>query len=128
MTEYRAEDFAFRLDLSQPLYGQVLEQMRLAIARGEIDLGAKIPSIRELAQHLKVNPNTVMRSYQELERDGLIETRIGQGTYVTASADTVSAVKRNLAFSAAQAFVVAMLKLGLDRESAEALLKEADWR
>ncbi len=128
MAEYRAEDFFFKLDLSRPLYGQVLDQIRLGIARGEIELSSKIPSIRELAQGLKVNPNTIMRAYQELDRDGLIETRIGQGTYITSSAQKVDEIKRNLASSAIQAFIEAMKKLGLDRKAAEALLKEAKWQ
>lgn len=128
MTEYRAEELAFKLDLSQPLYGQVLDQMRLALARGEIELGAKIPSIRELALYLKVNPNTVMRAYQELDRDGLIESRVGQGTYITSSAGKVDAIRKSLAQSAVLGFVDAMRKLGLDKNTAEALLEEADWQ
>jgi GntR family transcriptional regulator len=128
VTEYRAEDISFELDLSQPLYEQVTEQMRQSIARGGLETGSRIPSIRELAQHLKVNPNTVMRSYQELERDGLIETRIGQGTYVTASEDKVKAVRRSLARLAAEEYAQTMRKLGLDLKDARALLEEADWQ
>lgn len=128
MTEYRAEDILFELDLSRPLYEQVTEQMRQSIARGELETGSRIPSIRELAQHLKVNPNTVMRAYQELERDSLIETRIGQGTYVTAAAERVEAVRRSLARSAANEYAQSMRKLGLDFSDAKALLEEADWQ
>lgn len=69
--------FRFRIDFSQPLYEQILDQMRSSIAKGEIGLGEKMPSVRELAQELRMNPNTVMRAYQELERDGLTEKRRG---------------------------------------------------
>lgn len=128
MVKYQAGDFNIELDLSQPLYEQVLVQVRLAIARGEAKLGSKIPSIREMAHYLKVNPNTIMRSYQELERDKLIETRRGQGTYITESIEKVNEIKHNLASSAIQTFIESMKKLGIDRKTAESFLEEADWQ
>lgn len=127
MVKYQAGEFTIELDLSQPIYEQVLAQVRLAIARGEIELGAKIPSIREMAHCLKVNPNTIMRAYQELERDLLIETRRGQGTYVTSSLDKVKEVKHQLASLAIRNFIGAMKDLGIDRKTAESFLQEEDW-
>ncbi|WP_018131391.1 GntR family transcriptional regulator [Effusibacillus pohliae] len=117
----------FRLDLTKPLYEQVLQQIRYAVARGEITLGTKIPSVRELAQQLRINPNTVMRAYQELERDGLVETRRGQGTFITSSAETVEQVKKVLAAEAVQSFVDSLKALGIDRKTAQMLVEEAEW-
>lgn len=128
MVEYQAGSLTFKLDLSQPLYEQVLDQLRLAVARGEIEPGAKIPSIREMAHYLKVNPNTIMRAYQELDRDELIETRRGQGTYITSSSEKVEQVRQRMAASAIETFIDSMKKLGIDRRTAESFLEEADWQ
>lgn len=127
MVKYQAGEFTIELDLSQPIYEQVLAQVRLAIARGEVELGSKISSIREMAHYLKVNPNTIMRAYQELERDQLIETRRGQGTYVTSSLEIVEGIKHQLATTAIQNFINAMKDLGISKEKAESYLKEVDW-
>lgn len=121
------EDFTFELDLTKPLYEQVLNQIRHAIARGEAQLGTKIPSVRDMAQQLKLNPNTVMRAYQELERNQLCETRRGQGTFITTSELRVAEVKKDLAQEAVGAFISAMRSLGINRRMAQELLEEVQW-
>lgn len=117
----------FALDLSKPLWEQVLHQIRGAAARGEINPGDKIPSLRELAQLLKINPNTVMRAYQELERDGLTESRRGQGTFVTSSPEKISEVRNILAEDAVREFIVSLKALGITRVEGHKLLEEASW-
>ncbi|WP_067924352.1 GntR family transcriptional regulator [Alicyclobacillus shizuokensis] len=112
MDERQVGSLTFRLDLSQPLYEQILKQMRSAIAKGEIALGEKIPSVREMAHALKVNPNTVSHAYQELERDGLTETRRGQGTFITTSRERVQQFRRELAERLLADFVAQMQSLG----------------
>ena len=128
MIKYEVGDFTFELDLAKPLYEQVLDQIKHAIARGEVELGTKIPSVRELAQQLKINPNTVMRAYQELEREKLSETRRGQGTFITSSEEKVMEIKKNLAKDAIEAFIGSMKVLGIDRETAKNLLEEVEWQ
>ncbi|SFJ73673.1 GntR family transcriptional regulator [Thermoflavimicrobium dichotomicum] len=117
----------FTIDFSIPLYEQIVEQIRHAIARGEIALGTKLPSVREMAQKLKVNPSTVVRAYLELEHDGLCEKRRGQGTFITTSEETVYQIKRKLANEALEAFVQTMRSLGIDQKTAQQWLKEMDW-
>jgi GntR family transcriptional regulator len=102
----------FQIDFSQPLYEQILDQVRSSIAKGEISLGDKIPSVRELAQALRINPNTVMRAYQELERDGLTEKRRGQGTFVTTSKKKVEEFRSDLAIRHIDSFLIQMENLG----------------
>ena len=65
-----------------PLYQQLAQQIREAIARGEFQPGAGLPSVRQLSGELVVNPNTVSRAYTELEREGLLVSRPGRGIYV----------------------------------------------
>jgi GntR family transcriptional regulator len=117
----------FALDLSQPLWEQVLHQIRGAVARGELGPGEKIPSLRELAQQLRINPNTVMRAYQELDRDGLTETRRGQGTFIIASTPKIAEIKITLAREAIQELIHSMKNLGIDKKAAINLLEEAVW-
>jgi GntR family transcriptional regulator len=65
-----------------PIYRQLAEQIRSAIARGRLTANARLPSVRELSRRLVINPNTVARVYTELERDGLLVTRHGLGVFV----------------------------------------------
>ncbi|RAL21044.1 GntR family transcriptional regulator [Thermoflavimicrobium daqui] len=96
MKEHKVGSIRLRIDFSQPIYEQILDQIRNAIAKGEIQLGEKIPSVRQMAHELKINPNTVMRAYRELERAGLTEKRRGQGTFITASDEYVKKFKTKL--------------------------------
>jgi GntR family transcriptional regulator len=65
-----------------PIYQQLAQQIREAIARGELEPDASLPSVRQLSRELVVNPNTVARAYTELEREGLLVGRPGRGIYV----------------------------------------------
>lgn len=67
-----------------PLYVQIEEQVKTAIASGVLEEGDRLPTVRELALELTINPNTVARSYRELERAGFIDTTPGRGTFVKA--------------------------------------------
>ena len=128
MNRYEVGSFIFDLDLTKPLYEQVVDEIRYAVARGEVELGTKIPSVRELAQQLKINPNTVMKAYQELERDKLCETRRGQGTFITSSQEKVLEIRKSLIQDAIVTFVSSMKDLGLDGKSAKKLLEEMQWK
>lgn len=112
MDERQVGSLQFQLDFSQPLYEQILKQIRSSVAKGEIELGDKIPSVREMARALRINPNTVMRAYQELERDGLTEKRRGQGTYITTSQVRVEAFRSELAQQFIDDFLIKMENLG----------------
>src|SRR6185437_2379929 len=65
-----------------PIYQQLAQQVREAIARGELQPEASLPSVRQLSRDLVINPNTVARAYTELEREGLLVSRPGRGVYV----------------------------------------------
>src|SRR6202166_981634 len=68
-----------------PIYAQLERSIRGAIAPGELEPGAQLPTVRQLAVDLSVNANTVARVYAQLERDGMLETRRGVGTFVRES-------------------------------------------
>jgi GntR family transcriptional regulator len=65
-----------------PMHKQVTDQVKNAIARGTLEPGKKLPSIREMSRELRISPITIKRSYRDLEQDGYIVTRAGLGSFV----------------------------------------------
>src|SRR6202140_737389 len=82
----RRPHFRFRLDLQSgvPVYRQIIDQVRGGIASGSLAVGDQLPTVRQLAVDLSINPNTVVRAYRELELGGLLETHQGTGTFISA--------------------------------------------
>src|SRR2546430_9459881 len=76
----------FQVDAKHPtpLYHQLDRSIRFAIATGKLGIGDQLPTVRQLAVDLRINANTVAKVYAELERSGVVETRRGVGTFVTA--------------------------------------------
>ncbi len=77
-----------------PIYIQVMEYIKKEIVTGHLLPGDKIPSVRELASELQVNPNTIQRTFQELERDGVVVTRRGMGRYVTNEGEKIMELRK----------------------------------
>ncbi len=75
--------FHLRPDAGEPLYVQLERQIKHAVATGALAHGAQLPSVRQLASELVINPNTVMRAYRDLEHAGLLEGVQGRGWFVT---------------------------------------------
>ena len=76
----------FHLDLHSgvPVYRQLIDQVRGGIASGQLSRGDQLPTVRQMAVNLEINPNTVVRAYRELELSGLLETHQGTGTFISA--------------------------------------------
>lgn len=76
--------FAFRLDLGSgvPVYRQIIDQVLGGMASGRLTIGDQIPTVRQVAVDLAINPNTVVRAYRELEIRGVLETQQGTGTFI----------------------------------------------
>lgn len=77
-----------------PLYRQVIEQVKFSIARGRLKPGDRLPTVRQLAVDLSINPNTVIRAYRELEIEKVLETQQGSGTFVGRQRPDVDALER----------------------------------
>src|ERR1700676_5380732 len=77
--------FRFAIDLrsGMPVYRQLIDQVRTGMASGWLTAGDQLPTVRQLAVDLAINPNTVMRAYRELELGGLLETHQGTGTFIS---------------------------------------------
>src|SRR5580658_8503388 len=82
----RRPRYRFQLDLQSgvPVYRQIIDQVRGGIAAGSLSTGDQLPTVRQLAVDLAINPNTVVRAYRELELGGLLETQQGTGTFISA--------------------------------------------
>jgi GntR family transcriptional regulator len=74
--------FAIDLRSGMPVYRQLIDQVRSGIASGSLTAGDQLPTVRQLAVDLAINPNTLMRAYRELELGGLLETHQGTGTFI----------------------------------------------
>lgn len=81
----KAKAFEFGLDLTTgvPAYRQIIDQVHSAIASGKLSGGHQLPTVRQAAVDLSINPNTVVRAYRELEIRGILNTQQGTGTFVT---------------------------------------------
>jgi GntR family transcriptional regulator len=77
--------FRFTLDLRSgvPVYRQIIDQVRAGMASGSLTAGDQLPTVRQLAVDLEINPNTVARAYRELELSGLLETHQGTGSFIS---------------------------------------------
>jgi GntR family transcriptional regulator len=77
--------FQLRLDLRSgvPVYRQIIDQVRAGVAAGALAAGDQLPTVRQLAVDLTINPNTVLRAYRELELGGTLETHQGTGTFIS---------------------------------------------
>lgn len=119
-----------RIDPSSgvPLWQQIVAQVTRHAVSGAIAAGERLPTVRELATELRINPNTVARAYQELERDGIVETRRGSGTFAAAgvAADSRPVLPERLHRIAPRvdALAVEAIQLGISEEELLKLVAE----
>ena len=114
-------EWRIRADL--PIYAQLIFQIKLAIVSGEYLPGERLASVRELAMDAGVNPNTMQRALQELERDGMVYTQRTSGRFVTEDTKVIESAKKLLAESEIRSFLEQMTRLGYPKEEIVSLLK-----
>jgi GntR family transcriptional regulator len=95
-----------------PIYVQIMNLIKTRIASGELNGGDKLPSVRDFSKQMKVNPNTIQRVYQELEREQLVFTQRGMGTFVTKDIETIQNLKKGRATGLIQQLFLEMKNLG----------------
>jgi GntR family transcriptional regulator len=114
-----------RPETDQPIYEQIVDQAVAAVAEGNLPAGTLMPSVRELAETLLVNPNTVARAYQELERLGVVVSRRGVGMEITEGApDACTTRRRDRAWAALHAALVEAVAAGMRRAEMRRLLDQ----
>ena len=108
----------------EPLFGQIVRRVKEAVAAGELGPGDRLPSVRELARELAINPNTVARAYEALERDGVIVRRQGAGCFVSDRPSPLSAAERRRRLrELARRAVTEAFHLGFDADAVEAAVR-----
>lgn len=110
-------------DSNRPIYLQLLEDFRIKISVGEWEAGGKILPVRDLAKTYEVNPNTVQRALQELEREGLCESRRTAGRFVTDNKKKIKSLTGKTFETLADDFVEGSINLNLEKDEALGLLK-----
>ena len=112
----------FRSDL--PIYSQLIQMIKYAIASGELCPGSQMKSVRDLALEAKVNPNTMQRALSELERDGLLYSQRTSGRFVTEDISVIDALKSTLAAEHIKNFLGSMESIGIARTEAMRLIND----
>lgn len=112
---------ALRVDLDErsgvPFYRQIIDRVMMAIADGRLKPGDRLPTVRQLAVDLSLNPNTVAKAYRDLEIVGVLETRRGDGTYVASKTPRVPDVERRRQLDRlCQQVIAQAVGLGFTRE------------
>ena len=115
-------DYIF--DNERPIYIQLVEIIRIEIVSGKFQKGQKIPSVRELALIMKVNPNTMQKALVELENENLIYTERTNGKYVTEDEKLIEKVKKELAQEKVNNYLNSMKNIGINYDSAVRYLQE----
>jgi len=114
-----------KFDDKSPIYLQIIDIIKMDIVIGKLKSKDKLPSVREMAIKFNVNPNTLQRSYQELERLGIVYTQRGLGTFVGEEKDMVDDLKREMAREVIDSFILRMKSLGFtDNEIIKSVSKE----
>ena len=103
-------------DNSKPIYIQLVEVLQFKIISGEMPIGGKLSSVRDLAQEAGVNPNTMQRALAELERQGLVFTNRTSGRFVTEDQEHIKALRSKYAISKIQEVTTALLQLGYSKQ------------
>lgn len=103
-------------DNSKPIYLQLIEVLKFKIISGEMPIGEKLESVRELAQSAGVNPNTMQKALAELERQGLVFTNRTSGRFVTEDETHIQGLRREYAQSKIEEVTSKLIQLGYNKE------------
>ena len=108
----------FQLDFKdrRPLYEQIKEKMKLLMINGVLKANEKIPSVRELAQALTINPNTIQKSYKDLETEGFIYSVRGKGSFVTPLDHTANQSRCNELITELEKIAAELMYLNIQKE------------
>lgn len=106
----------WKLDNAAPIYAQLVDQLKMRIVTGVYPMGSRMPAVRELAVEAGVNPNTMQRALQELERQGLVYTQRTSGRFVTENSEAILGEKEKLAGAYVNTFLAQMSMLGFGQK------------
>lgn len=117
---------SWNLSSERPIYAQIMERITLDIVSGIYPPGARLPSVRDLAQDAGVNPNTMQKALSELERTGLVISQRTSGRFITEDLTMVEKVKQNLASMQIREFLEKMEHIGFTKETIIQLIEQIE--
>lgn len=115
---------AWELNSDRPIYTQILEKIKTLIVCGVYNPGDKLPSVRDLAAQVGVNPNTMQRAFAELERSELIITQRNSGRVVTSDENLINAIKKEMAQMQVNDFIENMKQIGFTNNEIISIINE----
>jgi GntR family transcriptional regulator len=117
----------FHLDAHSGItpYLQIVQQVKQALRLGRLEVGDQLPTVREVIAQITINPNTVFKAYRELEREGLVTSRQGQGTFVQRTLASTSLASQTALRQSLLQWLQSAYEAGLDSESVLALILSA---
>ncbi|MDO4615120.1 MAG: GntR family transcriptional regulator [Lachnospiraceae bacterium] len=108
---------------NQPIYLQVIHDIKRRIIRGELQPGEKLSSVRDLALAYQINPNTASRVYKEMEIEGICFTKRGLGTFITEEKEKIMEIRQEMAGGCLKDFLKGMTDMGFTFEEIIALIE-----
>lgn len=117
---------SWNLSSERPIYAQIMERITLDIVSGIYLPGARLPSVRDLAQDAGVNPNTMQKALSELERTGLVISQRTSGRFITEDLTMVEKTKQNLTSMQIREFLEKMEHIGFTKESIIQLIEQIE--
>ena len=114
---------AWEFDNSKPIYIQLVDELKLRIISGMMPVGAKLDSVRDLAEEAGVNPNTMQRALAELEREQLVFSQRTSGRYVTEDIELIKKMRKDFAHQKINELTTTLLQLGYSRKELVELVK-----
>ncbi|MBQ3665558.1 MAG: GntR family transcriptional regulator [Lachnospiraceae bacterium] len=113
---------AWDFESDRPIYTQLLEKIQLMIISGKFKPGDRLPSVRDLSSEAAVNPNTMQRALQELERQGLVYSQRTSGRMVTQDTELIKSVKEKVAINHVKSFLETMNELGFEQQEIQGII------
>jgi len=123
-SDYGSEGMKIQFNHREPVYLQVIRYFKEEIARGNLEPGQEIPSRRELANQLKINPNTAQRAYKEMEEEGLIFTEGNMPSRITRDEMVLKRVREELLMEAVQNFIASIRAIDVSLDEALRLVEQ----
>lgn len=122
MIEFHLDDHS-----GVPPYLQIVQQVKQALRLGMLSEGDRLPTVREVVERLVINPNTVLKAYRELEHEGLVSSRPGQGTFVLRTLAAMSLASYAMLRRSLVRWLQSAREAGLDDESILAIFNATFW-
>lgn len=123
---FKSGGLILKFEDNVPIYQQIISFIKLKLMTEEWEMNQKLPSVREMAVQLGVNPNTIQRAYMELEREGYIYSKRGMGNFVTEDKEKIKKLAKDAAEKIVVDFILKMKKMGFNSEGIIRLIKEKE--